>query len=450
MKIRYILAAIFVGAYSILGNISFTKAAEPVKWPTPPQVVSENAILIDADTGEILYEKAAHEKGFPASVTKIITALLTIENCNLTNEITFSREAATSYKLDDSNIGIRTGEVMTIEQALRGILMESANEACYGMGEHISGSVPAFVELMNHRAKELGALNTNFVNTNGLHDNDHYSTCYDLAMIGRACFDNSVFIDMCSDTSTFVIEPTNKYKDRRFLRNKHALLKGRDYYYKYARGGKTGYTEEAGHTLISFAENNGVRLICVIMRSTEKQRYIDTTSLFEYGFNNFEKTALTSDTLDSLLNDANHTFEPENFFATDKYTLSLAENIYALIPIGADISDITAKCTYSKDAFATITFYYGEHVLGSTGITPNKNLKGSTTNLPVLNKPADTKKQTTKAYTIINPWILIAICTLVSAIIIAIAHYLIMNKTEYGAAKKRNKRRRHKSGKLSL
>ena len=416
-------------------------------WPVPPEIFSENAILIDADTGEILYEKDAYAKSFPASVTKIITALLTIENCNLGDTVTFSYEAAHSYEPGDSNIGIWANEQLTVEQTLRAIIMASANEACYGIAEYISGDVPSFVELMNTRAKQLGALDTHFTNTNGLHDNNHYTTAYDLAMIGRACFNNTTFMEMCSDTTTYEIPPTNKYKATRYLRNKHALLKNRAYEYEYALGGKTGYTEEAGHTLISFAKKDGIRLICVVMRSAEEERYKDTRALFEYGFNNFTKTAITNETFASYTSTNNSGYVPKDFFDGNRKVLELENNMYVLLPLGADENEIKATCSFDSDSFATCSFTYMEHLLAKANVVINSQSSKDASNLPLLLEETSAK-EIGKKYKVISFWLVFGIFAAVALIICIISYLLILNKTEYGQnlKLKRRSKKRHRMG----
>ena len=179
------------------------------QWPASPTISAGSAILIDADTGAILYEKDCHSRAYPASTTKIMTSLLAIENSSLDDVITFSKAAANSYKWDEANTGTREGEQFTMEQALYATLLKSANEVAYGIGEYIAGSIPAFSDMMNERARELGALNTHFNNPNGLSDTNHYTTAYDLAMIGRACFNNSTFMTISSSVN-YSIPPTNK------------------------------------------------------------------------------------------------------------------------------------------------------------------------------------------------------------------------------------------------
>ena len=258
-----------------------TPASAVSGWPASPSILSSSAVLIDADTGAILYDKDCHSKAFPASTTKIMTALLAIENNSLDEVITFSRAAANSYKWDESNTGTREGEQFTLEQALYATLLKSANEVAYGIAEHVAGSIPAFAAMMNERAKELGALNTHFNNANGLSDPDHYTTAYDLAMIGRACFNNSTFM-LIDSAESYKIGPTNKTAETRNFPQRHGMLKGNNYYYEYCKGGKTGFTDESGYTLISFAQKDDMRLICVVMREADdKSRYADTKTLFD-------------------------------------------------------------------------------------------------------------------------------------------------------------------------
>lgn len=447
MKMFKKIGAIALSAILLLNIIpNKTIKANTGDWPIPPEIYSENAILIDADTGEILYEKDAYAKSFPASVTKIITALLTIENCNLGDTVTFSYEAAHSYEPGDSNIGIWANEQLTVEQTLRAIIMESANEACYGIAEYISGDVPTFVNLMNERAKQLGALDTHFTNTNGLHDNNHYTTAYDLAMIGRACFNNTTFMEMCSDTATYEIAPTNKYKTIRYLRNKHKLLKNRAYEYEYALGGKTGYTEEAGHTLISFAKKDGVRLICVVMRSAEEERYKDTRALFEYGFNNFSKTAITNETFATYTSTDNSGYVPKDFFMGSGKVLELESNMYVLLPLGADENEIKASCSFDSGTFATCNFTYRDHLLAKANVIVSSQTSKGASNLPLISEN-ESKTVIGKQYKVINFWIVLGIFLVVALIICTISHLLILNKTEYGQnlkIKRRNKKRRRR------
>ena len=281
-------------------NTQTTKNTQEYDWPQAPDIVAQSAILIDADTGAILYEKDAHAKGYPASTTKILTGLLTIENCGLDETVTFSSAAANSVTYEDASLGTKAGEQYSVEQALYGLLLYSANEIAYGLAEHVSGSLAAFTELMNKRAKELGAINTHFANASGLHDVNHYTTAYDMAMIAKGCYNNSTFVNIDSTSTTYTIPPTNKTDTARNFKHRHLMLKGRQYYYEYCKGGKTGFTDQAGYTLVTFAEKDDMRLICVCFKSGDKERFTDTRSLFDWGFANFKKITASGGTISSL------------------------------------------------------------------------------------------------------------------------------------------------------
>lgn len=253
-------------------------------WPAGPAIYAESGILVDLSDGRILYAKNIDKQLYPASITKIMTTLLAIENCSPEEQVTFSQKALDSIEWDSSNIGCRLGEVLTMEQCWYGMMLNSANEVCSGVAEHVSGSIEAFVELMNEKAASLGCTGTHFSNANGLPDENHYTTAHDMALIAQAAFANETFRTV-TGTKTYEIPATEKYTEIRYLRNHHKmLLPDTEYYYEGCIGGKTGYTEAALNTLVTFAERDGTTLMCVTMRTQGRQVYTDTASLFDYGF----------------------------------------------------------------------------------------------------------------------------------------------------------------------
>ena len=254
-------------------------------WPEGPQIGAEAAIVMDASTGTILYAKNIHEELYPASTTKIMTCLLAVENASLSDKITFSNEAVFSVPRDGSSIGMDVGESITLEQALFGIMVGSANEVANAVAEHVSGSIDAFVNLMNQRASELGCTNTHFNNTNGLQDDDHYTSAYDLALIARAFFNNELLCKV-GNTPRYHFTETSTQPDDFYLNNKHKLITG-EVKFDGIIGGKTGYTDQARETLVTCAERDGVKLICVILKEESPSQFTDTVTLFNYGFNNF-------------------------------------------------------------------------------------------------------------------------------------------------------------------
>ena len=190
-----------------------------------PSVAAKSAILMDANSGEILYEKNINSKRYPASITKIMTTLVAIENCNsLYDTITYSQNAIDSIEPGSSQIYIEPGERLSVEDSLYAIMLESANEACNGVAEHIGGSIEGFVDMMNEKAKEIGCKNTHFMNPNGLHHDDHYVSAYDMALITKAALENEIF-QKISSTVSYTVPVTNKCKTQRFLWNHHKMVK---------------------------------------------------------------------------------------------------------------------------------------------------------------------------------------------------------------------------------
>lgn len=253
-------------------------------WPQGPAIYAESGILVDLDTQEILYSKNIDKQLYPASITKVMTTLVAIESSSPEEPVTFSQHALDSIEWDSSNIGCRLNETLTMEQCWYAMMLNSANEVCCGVAEHISGSIEAFVEKMNQKAAELGCTNTHFSNPNGLPDETHYTTAHDMALIANAAYQNETFRQVFS-TRQYEIPPTPQYTETRYLYNHHKMMQpDTEYYYEGCLGGKTGYTETALNTLVTIASRNGKNLLCVTMRTQGRQVYTDTASLFDYGF----------------------------------------------------------------------------------------------------------------------------------------------------------------------
>ena len=272
------------------------KNIEPVKEENENllNLYSEAAILIEAKTGKILYDKDIYSRKYPASTTKILTAIIAIEECDLEEKATASYNAIHSVKSGYTIADIQEGETFTIKELLNVLMLQSANEAANIIAEYISGSTEEFSKLMNQKAKEIGCLDSNFVNANGAHNDNHYSTAYDLAMIAKYCMQNETFRELVK-TEECSLPTTEMFEEERTFRNTNSLMQPNSrYYYPYCNGIKTGYTTPAKNCLISSSNKNGFELISVILHaeSTEdglSARYIDTINLFEYGYDNFKK-----------------------------------------------------------------------------------------------------------------------------------------------------------------
>lgn len=310
-------------------------------WPEAPEISAEAAVLIEADSGTVLYAKNADSKRYPASITKILTALITIEKCGLSDTLVFEGEALDP--LPDGYVSIEPteGEKMSVEDCLNGLLLKSANDAANALAVHNSGTIAAFAKLMNERAAQAGAAHTHFTNPSGLADENHYTTPYDMAMIMRACIQNEEFLRIAGSTE-YTIPATNKHAAR-YMEMRHEMLKpGSEFYYPYCKAGKTGFTSASGYTLITYAQKDGVNLIVCVMQCEKGEQYRSTRALFDYGFENFrvltgkeaeaDSSRLTTDSfaLNQLQRDRNFKLEkvdsssvilPEGMTMTDLETV---------------------------------------------------------------------------------------------------------------------------------
>lgn len=264
-----------------------------------PSITAKAAILIDAKTGQVLYEKNANDQLYPASTTKILTGLLAIENSNLNDEVVIDKEA--TLGIDGSHIALEPGEILTMEDLLHGLMIESANDVAKAIAIHVAGSVDEFAELMNKRAKELGANNSNFVNPNGLPNDEHLSSAHDLAMITKHALNNDIFANIVKEYK-YTIETTNKKNENRYLKSSNRMLysnekinvNGNSVSIKYdgAIGVKTGYTQQAQQCLVSAAKRGDQTYIAVVLGAVGTNVYVDSHKLLNYGFDNFETKTL--------------------------------------------------------------------------------------------------------------------------------------------------------------
>lgn len=270
-------------------------------WPQGPRTESAAAVVMDMDTGALLYSKNATEKMYPASTTKIMTALLAIENCDLSDEITFS-EIVYDLEEGSSHLGIQAGEKMKLRDALYGLMLASANDIANGIAEHIGGSLSGFADMMNAKAEELGCVNTHFANPHGLYQEDHYTCAYDLALIAQAAYRNRVFRRIVR-TQEYTIPETNLTEEERSFVNHHKMLLDYEEYYRgWCKGGKNGFTSQCLNTLVTYGEKDGKRLVSVVLRVNGADKaYQDTTAIMEYGFSRFARENLE-------IGDADRTF----------------------------------------------------------------------------------------------------------------------------------------------
>lgn len=352
-----LLTFVFVTVFSTQPLLAASDQKTSVAWPEAPLTNSGAACLMDADTGAILFDANMDEQRYPASITKVMTALLVAENKQPTDTVTFGEQAVSESIPGNARIDVQLGETITVEDALHAILLASANEVCTQLAIDIAGSVEVFADMMNERAAALGCINTHFTNPNGLPDPNHYTTAHDMALIMQEAIKNETFLRVESDLS-YTIQPTNMTAAPRQLQNHHVMLFQDDptYGYQGAFAGKTGYTDEAHNTLVTAAKRNNITLICVVLTCDNLDYIIDTRSLFDYGFDNFThytlkdtKTESLSGTItlpkDAKLKNATYT-DPDDAADQESFT---RQYFYDGHPIG--IAEVSAKSS-SDDSSA--------------------------------------------------------------------------------------------------
>ena len=349
-----------------LGKVD-VKAAD--YWPDAPETLSPSVILMEESTGTILYEKNMDEAHYPASITKIMTTLLALENGNLSDMVTFSDDAINNT--EGSGIARDYGEQMTLEQCLYGVMLESANECAYAVAEHVGGTVENFVDMMNAKAKELGCTNTHFANPHGLQDENHYTTAHDMALIAQAAYQNETF-RIIIGTKMYTIPPTNKHAEETVLRNHHDMLctyhnANRKYLYPYCVGGKTGYTATANSTLVTYAEKDGMTLICVVMNTQSPNQFIDTVNLFDYAFDNFQVLNVAENDTDYS---AETTVDNGNLDNIAPF-VELDKDAVIVLPKTAEFSDSSSSVEYNDsdpEIAGSITYTYAGRNVGKADI----------------------------------------------------------------------------------
>ena len=325
-------------------------------WPQGPAVYADSAIIMEMNTGAVLYGKQADVKHYPASITKLLTTLVALENSELTDEVLFSDDSISFMEPGDASIGMTSGEILSMEDALYGMLLASANEVSYAVAENVGrlmgGDYDTFIQKMNDRAAELGCANSHWMNANGLHDTKHYTTAHDMAVIASEVYQFEEFRQIVQ-TLSYTIGPTNLVKEDRVFQQNHKMLwPENSYYYEYCTGGKTGYTDQARTTLVTMADNGDLQLAAVVLYDFGNDAYVDTRAMFDYAFDNFEKVMLSDQE------------KPEGIEA---YT---EMDSYVVLPTGIEFSDLDSKIeiTDAQKHTGTVTYTYQGQNVGSADV----------------------------------------------------------------------------------
>lgn len=350
LKKVFSLFLIFILSFSVFSVNSYAFT------PTEFDVRAESALLVSLDNGQVLYSKKADAKRYPASLTKIMTALLIIENTKdlKSEKITVSENAIKSLLGTDSSMGgLKAGEVVTAEQMLYILLMSSANEGAEAIAEHYGKTRDEFINMMNERAAKLGMKNTHYVNPHGLHDDDHYTTVNDMYILVKEALKHSIFEEVVC-CRRYDLAATNKNPPRTLTTTNLLMLAiYPEYYYKYAEGIKTGFTDEAGRCLVSTAIKDGYSYLCILMKSTAydssnnyvRHEFPDTSKLYDWAFDDFEYETLV--TKDKIIGEA----KVELSLDTDYVSMTPDNDFASIIPAGADESTVTFNIALKQDSF---------------------------------------------------------------------------------------------------
>lgn len=369
------LASLFLTLiFSIL--FIFNNIFASTDWPSNIGNIEANSgIVIDAKSGTVLYGKNIHEKYYPASITKILTALIVLEHCNLDDTITFSHNAVYNVESGSSSAGYDEGDTLSVNDALHAMLIKSANEVANALAEHCAGSIEEFAKLMNEKAKSLGANESNFTNPSGLNDVNHYTTAYDFALISKEAFANTTVREIAGKTY-YNLPPSKSNPDGFTVYVHHAMLRNSSAnYYPYAKAGKTGYTQDAGNTLVTYADNSNMSLISVVLNSNQTH-YSDTKTLLDFGFNNFKSISLSNSYLDyDNLIDNLHLVGSNSKL---KNLIKLSTDDFITLPDSASIEETSMQLSYELDstapqnALAKINYILGEHSVGTVYLLSDK------------------------------------------------------------------------------
>lgn len=306
-------------------------------WPAGPEITSDTGVLMDADSGILLYNKGGDELRYPASITKIMTLLLAVENSSLDDQVTFTETGVRDVTWDSGNIGMQVGEVMSMEDCIYALIIQSANEVAAQIAEYVGGTEQNFIDMMNQRAAEIGCTNTHFANASGLPDENHYSTARDMALIMREALKNKTFCKIIG-TPTYTIQPTNMNSEPRRLHTHHPMFASETtYYYKGCIGGKTGFTNDAGSTLVTAVKRKKGTYIAVTMKAQELGYAVaDSTALFDYAYQNFTKKKV--------------------------------EGGKVLIPNDLDLNSLTVD-TKQKGDKELRSYYFGDYLVGTAKVS---------------------------------------------------------------------------------
>ena len=383
-------------------------------WPKGPKTHGEAGIVMDADTGAILYAKNIDGLAYPASITKILATLVALENGKMEDTVTVAPESLNGLEGGYAHIGLKKGEEISFEDALHAVLLASANEAAHALGSSVGDSYEWFIQQMNDRAKELGATSSNFVNTNGIHNDEHYTTAKDMALITQELYNKYPEFQEICQTLQYTIDSTNKTKKTRTFQQSHMMFyEGSQYYDSRVVAGKTGYTYPAKNTLVTCTDNENMRLIVVVLKTHGKNVYKDTGKLIKYGYENFEKIDVSQ-------------------YETSEEIIGFSGNKHVVVPKGVTFEELEMelKAVEGSDV-AQAVYSYHDQIVGDVEV----NIK--------VEQPEDTENK--KSDTVVKNGLSIVKIIVIIFIVIAVLFALFLVVLLIYRYKKKMERRRRRA-----
>ena len=359
-------------------SMSVCAFAKP-DWPLDTGCQSEAGIVMDLDSGAVLFAQNIHVQEYPASITKLLTALVVVENASMDEQVTFSHDAVYNVESGSGNkLQLEEGDVLSVKDCLYVMLLQSSNQAANALAEHVGGSREAFADMMNEKAASLGCRESHFVNPSGLNDPEQLTSAYDMAQIGAAVFGNTTLLEICSTTSA-TLPPTINNPNGRTYSMEHKLVVTGDSsdenYYPSAVAGKTGYTSLAGQTLVTYAEQDGRRQVAVTLKSTQRTHYSDTKTILDFGFARFKNVSVAENETDYVTGEEPVTIGDETYSPSDLY---LDEKAVVTLPNDAQFSDADKylqteiPASHPEGAVGRIIYTYNDRQIGVAWVYSTK------------------------------------------------------------------------------
>ena len=359
-------------------SMSVCAFAKP-DWPLDTGCQSEAGIVMDLDSGAVLFAQNIHVQEYPASITKLLTALVVVENASMDEQVTFSHDAVYNVESGSGNkLQLEEGDVLSVKDCLYVMLLQSSNQAANALAEHVGGSREAFADMMNEKAASLGCRESHFVNPSGLNDPEQLTSAYDMAQIGAAVFGNPTLLEICSTTSA-TLPPTINNPNGRTYSMEHKLVVTGDSsdenYYPSAVAGKTGYTSLAGQPLVTYAEQDGRRQVAVTLKSTQRTHYSDTKTILDFGFARFKNVSVAENETDYVTGEEPVTIGDETYSPSDLY---LDEKAVVTLPNDAKFSDADKylqteiPASHPEGAVARIIYTYNDRQIGVAWVYSTK------------------------------------------------------------------------------